>query len=146
MEGFRTKSGYVMNRTLRARIVIIMAESRGLTLKSVADQLGIARRTLGDYLTKDVRAEIEARRAADTSISVDDVDKAMMAQACAGNVAAARLVYMRMAQKGHVGPLPSLDDMEVELNRLKGMETKKGEHDGPAGITSGIKNRPEAVG
>ena len=110
-----------MNLKLRARIVMVMSENAGLPLKDVAAQLGIHKRTLQDYLTRDVRAEIEAKRRTG-AVTLDDVDKAMMAQACAGNVAAARLVYMRMAQRADTGPMPSLEDMEAELLRLKTLE------------------------
>ena len=132
MEKAKTAQGYGMNLKLRARIVMVMAENAGLPLKDVAAQLGIHKRTLHDYLTREVRAEIEAKRR-DGGATLDDVDKAMMAQACAGNVAAARLVYMRMAQRGEAGALPSLEEMEVELQRLKtlertGKETTNGEN------------------
>lgn len=126
MDGtMKTKEGYVMKPQLRERIVALMvAESERLTLHAAAVALGISRRTLVDYMTKDVRAEIAARKAKGDGVTLDDVDKAMLRQACSGNVAAARLVYMRLAQKGEVGRLPSLDDMEAELMKLKQLEAK----------------------
>lgn len=125
MEGFKTKQGYVMNLSLKARIVAEMAENRGVTLREIARQLGINQRTLQDYLTPSVRSEIRDWRAKESDSAIEDVDKAMLKQAKAGNVAAARLVYMRMAQKGEVKPLPSLEEMETELNRLKTLEHLK---------------------
>ncbi len=136
MDGaMKTKQGYVMNPKLRERVVVLMvAESERLTLQAAAAALGVSRRTLTDYLTKDVRDEIAARKARGDGVSLDDVDRAMMRQACGGNVAAARLVYMRMAQKGEVGPLPTLEDMEAELMKLKQIEAKtNGERNDEAG-------------
>lgn len=128
----RTHAGYVMNLKLRERLIVLMVEDGDrLTLKAVGEALGVSRRTVQDYLTRDVRAEIEARKAKGDGVSLEDVDKAMLRQACSGNVAAARLVYMRMAQKGEVGPLPSLEDMEDELLKLKQLEARNdGKRDG----------------
>ncbi|RYG61708.1 MAG: hypothetical protein EON60_02465 [Alphaproteobacteria bacterium] len=127
----KTKQGYVMNLKLRERILALMVQDGGrLTLTAAAAELGVGRRTLVDYMTKEMRAEIAARKARGDGVSLEDVDRAMMRQACGGNVAAARLVYMRMAQKGEVGPLPSLDDMEAELMKLKQLEaTTNGKRD-----------------
>lgn len=121
----RTHAGYVMNLKLRERLVVLMVtEGDRLTLKAVAEALGVSRRTVQDYLTKEVRGDIAERQARGDGATLEDVDKAMMRQACGGNVAAARLVYMRMAQKGEVGPLPSLEDMENELLKLKQLEER----------------------
>jgi hypothetical protein len=111
-----------MNRNLRFKIIQLVAKHPELTVVQTAVKLGIGRRTLSDYMTDDVCEAIERLRAEQDNPSLDNVDKAMMAQACAGNVAAARLVYMRLAQRGEMGALPSLEDMEAELERLKMME------------------------
>lgn len=116
-----TRQGCKMNMLLREKIVIAMVEQNGLPQHEIAARLGIHRRTLQDYLTPEVRRDISLRIVRGGP-NLDDVDKAMMAQACNGNVAAARLVYMRMAQKGMVGPMPSLDELEAELLKLKQLE------------------------
>ena len=137
---FLTQQGYVMNKTVREKIIDFMARHPGVTVGFVATELGLRRRWVQDYLTKEVRAEIAARRAIEAEVTLADVDKAMMEQARAGNVAAARLVYMRMAQWGESGPLPSLEDMEAELTALKILERNKGikESDNGAGFDDGI--------
>lgn len=122
MELMRTVQGFAMNRRLRGLIVEAYAETPDATLAMIAERIGAGKRTVGDYLTDEVRRDIEARRKVLEQGSLDDVDRAMMRQACKGNVAAARLVYMRMTQKGEIGPLPSLDEMEAELVRLRGLE------------------------
>jgi hypothetical protein len=122
MSNMRTKQGFRMNRNLRFKIIQLVVKHPELSIVETAARLGIGRRTLSDYLTEEVNEEIARLRAEQENPSLENVDKAMMAQACAGNVAAARLVYMRLAQRGEMGQLPSLEDMEADLERLKMME------------------------
>lgn len=118
-----TRQGYKMNFQLRQKIVEAMAARKGETLEQIARGLGIHRRTLSDYLTDETYTDI-ARHDGPHEPSVDDVDRAMLRLASKGNVAAARLVYMRMAQKGVTGPMPTLDELEQELRKLKQMEDR----------------------
>lgn len=119
----RTKQGYVMNKRLRARIITVMSGPEGIiSHREVAANLGISMRTLRDYLTPEVCDEIAIVKKGVVGQRIEDVDRAMMAQAVSGNVAAARLVYMRIAQRGQIGPLPTLEEMEEELRRLKKLE------------------------
>lgn len=121
-----TKQGYTMNVALKAKVVQALAERQGEALMLVARRVGVSRRTLGDYMTKDILAAAAALREEMRAPSVELVDRAMLAQACKGNVAAARLVYMRMAQRGEVGKLLTLDEMEAELETLKARELTLG--------------------
>jgi predicted transcriptional regulator len=122
MDTFKTKQGYMMDVELRARLVKLVRQRPSLSVVAMAKYLGVNRRTISDYLTDEVRAEIIGPYLAP---SMEEVDRAMMEQACQGNVAAARLVYMRMAQKGQAGPLPTLDELETELRNLKQLEEKR---------------------
>lgn len=122
MGTMKTRQGHAMNRALRFRIVEMMAKHPHMTRVEMAGKLGINRRTLSDYLTDEVVEAVGKAREVVLQPSLEDVDRAMLEQACRGNVAAARLVYMRTAQKGHAGPMPTLEDLETELNKLKQLE------------------------
>jgi hypothetical protein len=112
-----------MNMALRARIVTVWSEpgNEAMPLANVAKAVGVSVSTLRDYITPQVRADIDARRSgALTEDVVRDVDRAMVAKACAGNIMAARLVYARLAgQGGTQEALPSLEELEAELKQLK---------------------------
>lgn len=116
----KTKQGYMMNRRLRARIVELMAKGP-VTIREVAEVVGVHSRTVRDYLTEALRAEIALASAEKLrEPTVEDVDRAMMEQASTGNVAAARLIYGRLATKGEIEPVMSLEDIETEVKALRG--------------------------
>jgi hypothetical protein len=132
-----TRQGYKMNLRLRQKIIVAMAARNGRTLAAIGKAVGVNRRTVSDYLTDETYDEI-ARCEVPEQGGLEDVDKAMLSLACKGNVAAARLVYMRMAQKGVVGPMPTLDEMERELRQLKRMEGERDGADSDDGHAVGI--------
>lgn len=102
MDGKTTKQGYKMDRQLRARIVRVMTENAGLTREQVASLIGINKRTLRDYLTPELLEEIGLGREVSEQVTLEDVDKAMMAQARGGNVAAARTAQAAVRGQSNV--------------------------------------------
>lgn len=95
--------------------------------EDVALELKVSRQRAQAYMTREVRAEAEALSRTVNESTLDDIDRAMMKQARLGNVQAARLVYMRMAQKGDAQAAPTLEELEAELASLKKMEHAKWE-------------------
>lgn len=145
MGDFTTK-GHRMNDGLRQRVIDALASREGATMKDIAARLGITRHTLRDYMTREVLNAVDDLREAMKQPGIEMVDRAMLVQACKGNVAAARLVYLRMAQKGQGPRLPTLDEMEAELRalrarELRNKETTDGETSGDAAAVVDGENR-----
>lgn len=115
----------------------LLAENPAMKAAEVALELRVSQQRAKAYMTREVRAEAEAlgkaldaigqEAAADATL--EDVDRAMMKQARLGNVQAARLVYMRMAQKGDALALPTLEELEAELLALKQREHDRNKGD-----------------
>ncbi len=130
----RARPSRAVNARLRARVLALLVENSDMKAEDVALELRISRQRAQAYMTKDVKMEAEVLAKAGDETSVDDIDRAMMKQARLGNVQAARLVYMRMAQKGEVQALPTLEELEAELASLKKMERAKGETKDDTGV------------
>jgi hypothetical protein len=129
----RVRLSRAMSARLKTKVIGLLVESPDMTPVDVALELGISRQRAQAYMGREVRAEAEALAKGlaccaaepDREARLDEVDRAMMKQARLGNVQAARLVYMRMAQKGEAQTLPTLDELEAELVSLKKMERAK---------------------
>lgn len=116
-----TKSGFRMREWVRKRVVEVLADGRfeGVRQEDLAKRLGMGARTFRDYLTPEVWAEVEARRVRAESPTLADVDRAMLVKASEGNVAAARLVYARLAGMEPQEALPSLEELEEAVRKLR---------------------------
>lgn len=122
-----TKSGRVMKAMIAERIVEVLANplNDGKSQLALAKLARVSGRTLREYTTPELRADVAAlRQRWLTPHALIDVDRAMLAKAREGNVAAARLIYLRLASvdKGS-DELPTLEELEAELLELKGRET-----------------------
>jgi len=121
----RTRQGYAMNPQVRRKVVQWLGAPAhdGVSHKDAARALAVSERRLRDYLTDEVKAEARALRGAVTEEMLRDVDRAMWARACAGNVSAARLIYARLAQGAQqaagMAGVPTLAELEEELATLK---------------------------
>lgn len=134
----KARPSRAVNARLRTRVLALLAENPAMKAEDMALELKVSRQRVQAYMTRELRAEAEAlnRAVAEASLeaSLEEVDRAMLKQARLGNVQAARLVYMRMAQKGEAQPLPSLEELEAELASLKKMEHAKRENKDDAGM------------
>ncbi|MBI1308727.1 MAG: hypothetical protein GC129_02565 [Proteobacteria bacterium] len=119
-----TKSGYQMNPKTLERILSVAGDvtNTGLSHRALAARARVGVRTLRDYLTEEVKDQIEARLKG-RPVEADEllaVDRAMLAKARAGSVAAARLLYMRLgAVKPEEASVPSLEELEAEVKALR---------------------------
>ncbi len=107
---------------LKTKVVALLAENPEMKAADVALELRVSRPRAQAYMTKEVRAEAKALSKVGDETRLEDIDRAMMKQARLGNVQAARLVYMRMAQKGEALAVPTLEELEAELASLKKLE------------------------
>lgn len=118
----KTKSGKPMRDAIRRRVLDVLgniAHDR-LTQEAKAKIVGVSSRTLRDYLTPEMEAEIKrVRHGCVTEQDLLSVDRAMLERAREGSVAAARLLYMRVAKAPELHELPSLEEIERELQELK---------------------------
>lgn len=110
---------------LAGRVMALMGsqEGRFLSVKMVAERLGVDRTSVYRVMTPERWADVEARKAALGGEGLAGVDAAMMAKAQNGDVAAARLVYMRVGQMP-AEEIPSLEEMEemVKVLRMAGRQ------------------------
>jgi len=134
----KARPSRVVSVRLRTKVVALLAENPAMKAEDVALELKVSRQRAQAYMTKEVRAEAVALSRTVDESTLDDIDRAMMKQARLGNVQAARLVYMRMAQKGEVQALPTLDELEAELASLKKMEHAKRETKNDSGMDDGV--------
>lgn len=116
-----------LGQPMRAAIVQRIIETLANPLHDGKSQLALARlagvsvRTLRSYSTPALLADVAAlRHRWLTPNALLDVDRAMLAKAREGNVAAARLIYARLEHTNlRDGELPTLDELEEEIRRLK---------------------------
>ena len=147
-----TRRGYAMNAAVRARVVAVLQEPQhvGLRQPELAKLCGVSERTLRDYLTDELREEVALRRAGGFVEPVGQrnpldeaalacVDRAMWQRAVLGNVAAAKLLYVRALQQqqtqGGLEPLPTLAELEAALQTMK--EAEHGVLDDAADVGAG---------
>lgn len=151
----RVRLSRAVSARLKTKVVALLVDNPDLTAADVALELRISRQRAQAYMGREVRAEAEAlaknlelaaRQGADMEARLEDVDRAMMKQARLGNVQAARLVYMRMAQKGEGGSVPTLEELEAELACLKNMERAKGETKDDTGLDDAVAVADDARG
>ena len=93
----RTKTGYQMNPAIRTRLVEALTDPDhdGATQAQIAAAVGIAVRTLRNYLTPDLWEEVRQLRLEVMYRSLSLVDRAVFAKAMGGDIAAAKLIYSR---------------------------------------------------
>lgn len=87
----RTKQGFVMREWIRRRVVEVLANPAHECLPRVrqAELVGVGSRTLRDYMTEDVMAEVaRMREGAVSDAMLRDVDRAMVLKAAGGDVGA----------------------------------------------------------
>jgi len=105
----------------REQLIDLLAApgSEFLSKAEIAARLGVHICTLRRHLTQEVWAEALRRRELPTEDELRQVDRAMIAEAKAGNVGAARLVYGRLQEIAarHVGEddLPGEAELEEAL-------------------------------
>lgn len=115
---------------LRQRMIAVLGapENAGLSYARLAEKVGVGRWAFRRALTEAVRAEVEARLAGEvTPMRLREMDKAMLAAACKGNVVAARIVYARAAGLAEAVEPPSLEELERMVAELKGRKPKAGD-------------------
>lgn len=96
----KTKTGAKMNQDLKQRIITALCkpEHEGKTQKQLAGIVGVHPRTMQNYLTADVWAEVHQRRLDVINQSLQLVDQAVYMKAIKGDMAAARILYSRWDQ------------------------------------------------
>lgn len=118
-----TKRGRRMAPAVRSAVVSVLANPAwdGLAQTALARRAGMSVRTLRDYMTPAVVAEAAQMRG--QRLGHEDllaVDKAMLEKARAGNVAAAKLIYARVAGMAvEDEEVPTLEEIERALAELK---------------------------
>jgi hypothetical protein len=112
---------------LRERVVALVSDPASDLMDDaqLAAKVGVDEETLKALLTEEVVAEAMERRVGEVAAAeLIEVDRAMLARAREGHVGAARLLYARVTARaearGEDEPLPTLEELEEELVRMKG--------------------------
>jgi predicted transcriptional regulator len=120
----KTRSGGRMDMRLRERIVETMSNPLfdGATQKEIAAELGISIRTLQNYLTEHLWAEVKERRLHIVNNVVGLLDKALLKKALKGDVAAAKVLYDRwdkLKKRQKADPPLSLNELNAQIAELR---------------------------
>ncbi|NBX85879.1 MAG: hypothetical protein EBQ80_01315 [Proteobacteria bacterium] len=119
----RRRSGKRVRAFMWNRVVEFMTsrEHEGLPQQVIAKRLGMSLPMLRDYLSDELWAEVARRRSGVVNVEeLTLVDRAMLERAKEGSVAAAKLIYARLGGVPVEDEVPSLEELEVELGKLKG--------------------------
>lgn len=120
-----TKAGAKMNPATRARIIELLTNQvlDGSPQAEIATEAGISERTLYNYLTPEVWAEIRHLRLQVMHCSLSLVDRAIFYKASHGDVQAAKLIYARWDEVKNLLPpgyhLTNLDDVDQAITSIQ---------------------------
>lgn len=123
-----THEGRVMTPQILERILTVMQcpDTRHMSQKALALEIGIDRKTLRAYLTAQVREEIQAlRKKAVEAPDMVSLDRAIYGRALRGDMAAAKLMYARWDKGVNVGGDVTDEDLASLRAEIEALEEGK---------------------